>query len=566
MKKTRPHIYILILTLLPFWSVAQLNVYWKEPDIAQADSIKRILANTTNDTVRMYLNRQLGMHYQEKIRTVSMSHFQEMLTLSRKVKQRLWEAEAMSRIGYMYTATYEYAEGLRALSRALSSAEQSNIERSIWRPDLLQSGGDPHLTRLTVIADIVQHLGILHCFAGDYPRSIAYHQKVMKLNETLQDPALTSLSCLNTGEAYNGLNKPDSAKRSFMLSVEYAKKSGHMAYIGLAYYFIGKICEKEGDQEEAKQYYRKSYIANSVIESPDFEGMAYQALADMALKSNQIDSSFFYSRKALSIYNVINDTLGLIASNNSLSAAYDALNQTDSAYHYLKKTLDFKTGLNKEERVKIFQSIGLNEQIKVQELEAVQLRTQTKIRTYSFIGGIIILLLFSGFFYRNYRRQRKDKAIIEKSYADLKATQSQLIQSEKMASLGELTAGIAHEIQNPLNFVNNFSEVSAELLNEMNEEIDKGDLEEAKAISNDIKQNLEKITHHGKRADAIVKGMLQHSRSSTGQKEPINLNELADEYIRLSYHGLRAKDKSFNANIKIEFDENIGTVLSFHRI
>ena len=149
---------------------------------------------------------------------------------------------------------------------------------------------------------------------------------------------------------------------------------------------------------------------------------------------------------------------------------------------------------------------------------------------------------------------------LEKSIENLKETQKQLIQSEKMASLGELTAGIAHEIQNPLNFVNNFSEVSSELLDEMNTELDKGDIEEAKALANDVKQNLEKINHHGKRADAIVKGMLQHSRSSSGIKEPTDLNALCDEYLRLSYHGLRAKDKSFNATIKTDFDENIGKI------
>lgn len=144
---------------------------------------------------------------------------------------------------------------------------------------------------------------------------------------------------------------------------------------------------------------------------------------------------------------------------------------------------------------------------------------------------------------------------LKQSLEHLKATQSQLIQSEKMASLGELTAGIAHEIQNPLNFVNNFSEVTNELVDEMNEELNKGDLEEAKAISSDIKQNLEKINHHGKRADSIVKGMLQHSRSSSNIKEPTDINALADEYVRLAYHGLRAKDKSFNASIITDFDD-----------
>ena len=159
--------------------------------------------------------------------------------------------------------------------------------------------------------------------------------------------------------------------------------------------------------------------------------------------------------------------------------------------------------------------------------------------------------------YEDFNKLELANKKIEKTLVDLKQTQTQLVQSEKMASLGELTAGIAHEIQNPLNFVNNFSEVSTELVDGMNEEMEEGNLEFAKEIAVDLKQNLEKINHHGKRAGEIVKGMLQHSRTSSGQKELTDINALADEYLRLAYHGLRAKDKSFNAKMESQFDPDL---------
>jgi signal transduction histidine kinase len=190
--------------------------------------------------------------------------------------------------------------------------------------------------------------------------------------------------------------------------------------------------------------------------------------------------------------------------------------------------------------------VGNTDQLKEEEIELIQHVADAFSTAYAR--------------YEDFNKLESAKQQVEKTLTDLKQAQTQLVQSEKMASLGEMTAGIAHEIQNPLNFVNNFSEVSKELLDEMKTELETGNTEDAKDIADDVIQNLEKINHHGKRADAIVKSMLQHSRSSSGKKEPADINGLADEYLRLAYHGLRAKDKSFNAKFETEFDSSIGKI------
>jgi signal transduction histidine kinase len=167
------------------------------------------------------------------------------------------------------------------------------------------------------------------------------------------------------------------------------------------------------------------------------------------------------------------------------------------------------------------------------------------------------LLVVAGLLFYNSRQKQKAKQKIEKAYDQLQATQSQLIQSEKMASLGELTAGIAHEIQNPLNFVNNFSEVNAELLRELQDAAAQGNLTEVQSLTKSIQENEDKVIHHGKRADGIVKSMMQHSRNNTGQKEPTDINALCDEYLRLAYHGFRAKDRAFNTRYETEFHQSL---------
>jgi signal transduction histidine kinase len=261
-----------------------------------------------------------------------------------------------------------------------------------------------------------------------------------------------------------------------------------------------------------------------------------------------------------------------------IATVYEKLNKHREANKYYKIAISGIRGLEKQDDTQRLLDLEYQEKERMQEVEKAKAEYTNSIRFYALLGGLFLVSVFSLFLYRNNRQKQKANTLLQhqrdeihqqrtqlqKTLETLKSTQAQLIQSEKLASLGELTAGIAHEIQNPLNFVNNFSEVSGELIEELKGERLKVESERDKVLEDelivDISANLEKINHHGKRADAIVKGMLQHSRSSNSVKEPTNINALADEYLRLAYHGLRAKDKSFNATMKTDFDETIGNI------
>ena len=336
---------------------------------------------------------------------------------------------------------------------------------------------------------------------------------------------------------------------------------------------LGNCYKSRGDFDKAKDYFKEGIKLSKEYNAFFFQALFLVEVSAVFFDSNVTDSCIYYGRQAIAVSQKYNYPFTVLNASAMLTFKFDPIN-TDSAYKYLKIMLQARDKGFNEAKIQQFQLYAFDEEQRLRDLENQRKEYKTQTKIFVLLASVIVFFILVFFLYRNNRYKQKaynllqqqkketdsQKNIVEKTLNELKSTQSQLIQSEKMASLGELTAGIAHEIQNPLNFVNNFSEVSTELVDEMNVEIDKGNIEDAKEIANDLKQNLEKINHHGKRAGDIVKGMLQHSRSSSATKEPTDINKLADEYLRLAYHGLRAKDKSFNATMKTNFDETIGNI------
>jgi two-component system, NtrC family, sensor kinase len=406
-------------------------------------------------------------------------------------------------------------------------------------------------------------VGFLYLEMGNYPDAIAkLEQTINEQREAGAPMADVFFAYAQLGILYNSLNRIDSALWYAQQGYDLGAKSNNYLkkFYSLAIGALGTVHVSLHHYKLAEDLFRYGIRQSGQFNNIYFQARNYYNLADLFDQENIKDSAIYYA--GISLRLCIEHNLGefTLDASKLLTKIYDSEKNTDSTLKYMRIELAAKDSVFSQSKGQQFRQMAFDEVQRQQKISADEERYQNKVRIYILVSALIIFSLLAFILYRNSRQKQKAKSKIEKAYAELKSTQAQLIQSEKMASLGELTAGIAHEIQNPLNFVNNFSEVSNELIDEMKVELQNNNKEDAIAIADDLKQNLEKINHHGKRADAIVKGMLQHSRSSTNVKKPTDINKLADEYLRLAYHGLRAKDNSFNATMKTDYDETVGKI------
>ncbi len=413
----------------------------------------------------------------------------------------------------------------------------------------------------------INNMGVLPSYynlKGDAELAIKYARLYLEMNSKQNKKGAHPIDYQRLAESYLQANRLDSASYFVQQAYDLCGKgtkwvlpsiiqTWSLLELRKGNYFKGDSLLVES-WKVVRQQKLPAYSAAGVTH-PDY----YRALIYIAQKKYEAAAGFLLS----DIDRIGNLRYELLGDYKLLGEVYEKLGDAGRSMQYYKAFIGLQDSLLADQEKFTSISFEAEQEMNEKEISISQLKSKNKISslTRNFSAGMLVLvLLFAGIVYYRYKMKQKANAVLEKTLADLHATQSQLIQSEKMASLGELTAGIAHEIQNPLNFVNNFSEVNTELIDEAGEEINKGNIEEVKNILNDIKENEQKINHHGKRADAIVKGMLQHSRSSNGVKEPTDINALCDEYLRLSYHGLRAKDKNFNATMKTDFDNSIGNI------
>ena len=519
-----------------------------------ADSLIQLLTKPMPDTSRVLLLDQVGRTLMYSKPLIAMKYAKEGLALSEKLNYDKGKARILNRLGSILRITGNYPSALEMHLNSLKIAERNHD--------------------LEGMAKTLNNIGVLYSGQKDSKKAIEYYLKTKAIAEQINDQSLIQISLANIGVDYDKLNQLDSARI-------YTKKSYEMGLklksnnINILLGNLGDIYYRMKMYPLSLEFYRLSLPYSKAVDDMDTFSQTYLGLAKTFRKMNALDSCLYYAKKSLKVGQEVNNPHYIFEAGMILSELYETKDEKQS-YRYFKTAIAAKDSMFSQEEVKQVQKLSFNEQLRRQELINAKKEYQNRLQLYIVSGILGIIVLLALILYRNNRHKQKANAQLlaqkdeidhqrdkaEKALSELTATQAQLIQKEKLASLGELTAGIAHEIQNPLNFVNNFSELSVDLVKDLKVEIEKSDQDKAyiDELFDDLSQNQQKINHHGKRASSIVSGMLEHSRTSTGERRMTDINKLADEYLRLSYHGMRAKYKDFNADYELITDESLQLV------
>ncbi len=568
----------------------------------ETDSLLRATGGGKNDSLKVNALINLAIENSQSAPDKSLEYAEKARDIASKINFKSGEAYAYKWLGIVSNYKGKYYDALLNSNKSL---------------DIFEAIGDKAGT-----SNLLSNLGSFYADNGDDSKAVEYYLRSLDLakqienklrietalgnigviyskNPETDDKALdyyfqalpyaieiddTASICIlytNIGEVYVAQGYLNKAENYYDTAVNICKGTSGVAY---TYNDLGKLFRLKKDFAAAKNYFEKGYaIAKQFNSSIDI----LQSLvgeAEVQLETGKTSGAIASFREALTLGTTLNSAPELKDIYAGLASAYKKLNDYKNALFFQGKLNDLYESENQKKisfsTATLEYALELQKQsgkiavlMKENKLQELSLSKERFARNVS-IAGLAALLVFAIILLFIIRQRKKlnkilssqkteiesQKASVEKALTELKSTQAQLIQAEKMASLGELTAGIAHEIQNPLNFVNNFSEVNKEMIAELKEEVEKRNYDEVKILADDIEVNEERINHHGKRAGAILKSMLQHSLVSSGQKEMANINALCDEYLRLSYNGLRVKDKNFNAEMHTVFDNSIKAI------